>query len=135
MTTSESFQKSLTILFSEVKKHFQLLPSATKLRRLCFYRCVSVHRGGAVSQHAIQQVSGGQGVLSQYALQVVSQHALQQVSGEVCLQGLFIPFACIGSSDPIIFLDRNPWNLNQQKWGKCVFYANFEFSSCGINSI
>ena len=22
-----------------------LLPSATKLRRLCFYRCVSVHRG------------------------------------------------------------------------------------------
>ena len=24
------------------------LPSATKLRRLCFYRCVSVHRGGGV---------------------------------------------------------------------------------------
>ena len=23
-----------------------LLPSATKLRRLCFYRCVSVHKGG-----------------------------------------------------------------------------------------
>ena len=23
-----------------------LLPSATKLRRLCFYKCVSVHRGG-----------------------------------------------------------------------------------------
>ena len=22
-----------------------LIPSATKLRRLCFYRCVSVHRG------------------------------------------------------------------------------------------
>ena len=42
-----------------------LLPSATKLRRLCFYRCVSVHRG----------------VVSQHALQVVSQHALQQVSG------------------------------------------------------
>ena len=34
-----------------------LLPSATKLRRLCFYRCVSVHRG-VVSQHALQQVSG-----------------------------------------------------------------------------
>ena len=25
-----------------------LLPSATKLRRLCFYRCVSVHRGGGI---------------------------------------------------------------------------------------
>ena len=23
-----------------------LLPSATKLRRLCFHRCVSVHKGG-----------------------------------------------------------------------------------------
>ena len=37
----------------------QLLPSATKLRRLCFYRCVSVHKGGVVSQHALQQVSRG----------------------------------------------------------------------------
>ena len=27
-----------------------LLPSATKLRRLCFYRCVSVHRGGVHDQ-------------------------------------------------------------------------------------
>ena len=26
-----------------------LLPSATKLRRLCFYTCLSVHRGGAWS--------------------------------------------------------------------------------------
>ena len=26
----------------------QFLPSATKLRRLCFYRCVSVHTGGGV---------------------------------------------------------------------------------------
>ena len=25
------------------------LPSATKLRRLCFYRCVSVHKGGAIT--------------------------------------------------------------------------------------
>ena len=25
--------------------NFSLLPSATKLRRLCFYTCVSVHRG------------------------------------------------------------------------------------------
>ena len=27
--------------------HLTLLPSATKLRRLCFYRCLSVHRGGS----------------------------------------------------------------------------------------
>ena len=26
----------------------QLLPSATKLRRLCFYRCLSVHKRGGV---------------------------------------------------------------------------------------
>ena len=29
-----------------------LLPSATKLRRLCFYTCVSVHGGGVGSVHA-----------------------------------------------------------------------------------
>ena len=64
------------------------LPSATKLRRLCFYRCVCVHGGGGVvSQHALQVVSqhallqvSRRGVVSQHALQVVSQHALQQVS-------------------------------------------------------
>ena len=49
------------------------LPSATMLRRLCFYRCLSVH--GGVSQHA---------------LQVVSQHALQQVS-----RGVFAPRGCL----------------------------------------
>ena len=46
------------------------------LQRLCFYRCVSVHGGGVLSQHA---------------LQVVSQHALQQVLGgcdiPACLAG------------------------------------------------
>ena len=57
------------------------LPSATKLRRLCFYRCVSVHRG----------------VLSQYALQVVSQYALQQVS-----KGDSIP-VCITGGIPVCF--------------------------------
>ena len=29
-------------------EHFFLLPSATKLWRLCFYRCVSVHGGGGI---------------------------------------------------------------------------------------
>ena len=70
------------------------LPSAMKLRRLCFYRCVSVHRGeGVVSQHALQVVfqhalqQVSRGVVSQHALQVVSQHALQQVSGRVSAPG------------------------------------------------
>ena len=45
-------------------KHF--LPSATKLRRLCFYTCLSFCP------------REGWGVVSQHALQVVSQHALQQ---------------------------------------------------------
>ena len=43
--------------------------------------CVCPRDGGGVSQHALQQVSGGEGVLSQHALQVLSQHGLQQVSG------------------------------------------------------
>ena len=44
----------------------QYLPSATKLRSLCFYTSLwFCSRGGG-------------GVLSQHALQVVSQHALQQ---------------------------------------------------------
>ena len=50
-----------------------LLPSASKLRRLCFYTCLWF-----CSQ-------GGGGVLSQHALQVVSQHALQQ--GDACSWG------------------------------------------------
>ena len=29
------------------------LPSATELRRLCFYRCLSVHRGGACSRRGV----------------------------------------------------------------------------------
>ena len=47
---------------------------STKLRRLCFYTCLSFC---------------SQGVLSQHALQVVSQHALQQVSRGVSAQGGF----------------------------------------------
>ena len=36
-------------VFNVLLAHFLcLLPSATKLRMLCFYRCVSVHRGGAI---------------------------------------------------------------------------------------
>ena len=35
-----------------------LLPSATKLRRLCFYTCVSVHGGGSASVHAGLPLSG-----------------------------------------------------------------------------
>ena len=65
------------------------LPSATKFRRLCFYRCVSVHGGGGGGWYPsmpyrwypsmpCSRTMGG--VLSQHALQVVSQHALQQVS-------------------------------------------------------
>ena len=46
------------------------LPSATKLRRLCFYMSLSVI------------LFTGGGVQSQHALQVVSQHALQK---EGCL--------------------------------------------------
>ena len=49
------------------------------LRRLCFYTCLSVHRGGVVSQHALQVsrrvcipacLAGLQGCVSQHALQV-----------------------------------------------------------------
>ena len=63
-----------------------LLPSATKLRRLCFYRCVSVHRGGGIPACLAGGIpaclaAGLQGgVLSQHVLQVVSQHDLQHVS-------------------------------------------------------
>ena len=98
--------------FSTLLLFSNFLPSATKLRRLCFYRRVSVHRrGGGVlsqhvlqvlSQHALQQVSQG-GVLSQHALQVVSQHALQHVPGGwgclvrggVCSQGVPAPGGCL----------------------------------------
>ena len=37
----------------------QLLPSATKLRRLCFYRCLSVHKGGGSACSLGGMVMGG----------------------------------------------------------------------------
>ena len=67
-------------------------PPATKLGQGYIFAgvCHSVNGGvlsqhalQVVSEHALQQVSGG-GVLSQHALQVVSQHTLQQVSMGVC---------------------------------------------------
>ena len=39
--------------------HVKFLPSATKLRRLCFHRRVSVHRGGAL----VLGVAGSRGDL------------------------------------------------------------------------
>ena len=53
------------------------------LRRLCFYTCLSVHRGE---------------VLSQNTLQVVSQHALQQVSGGVSQHALQVSRPTQGGS-------------------------------------
>ena len=67
-----------------------LLPSTMKLGQGYIFTgiCYSVHRG-VVSQHTLQQVSRGVGVLSQHALQVVSKHALQQVSrGGACSWGV-----------------------------------------------
>ena len=68
--------------------HIILLPSATKLRRLCFYRCVSVHRGGGgIPACLAAGLQGG----------VLSQHALQQVS-----RGRSAPGGCLvqGGSAP-----------------------------------
>ena len=66
------------------------LPSATKLRRLCFYRCVSVHSGGLVQGCLVWGVAwsgrvpgprGGAwfqgGLLPEGCL--VSHHALRQI--------------------------------------------------------
>ena len=58
-----------------------LLLSATKLRRLCFYRCLSVHWGGVVSQHAYNRSLGGGGVVSQHTLQVFRPTAKGKVEG------------------------------------------------------
>ena len=62
-----------------------LLPSATKLRRLCCYRCLSVHRGEGVSGRG-GLLPGGclvQGGMSSWgggawSGGLVSQHALRQ---------------------------------------------------------
>ena len=62
------------------------------LRRLCFYRCVSVHRGGGVvSQHALQVVSHPSmpcnrsrgGGVSQHALQVSRPTSKGEVEGDL----------------------------------------------------
>ena len=49
------------------------LPSATKLRRLCFYRCVSVHKGGGIPACLAGGIpaclaTGLRGVCSQWSL-------------------------------------------------------------------
>ena len=62
---------------------FRLLPSATKLRRLVFtFVCLST--GAVVSQHALQQVSGGEFLLPGGAY-----------SGWGCLL-----LGCVGGGDP-----------------------------------
>ena len=88
-------------------RHPSFLPSATKLRRFCFYRCLSTG-GGYPSMpcrwYPSMPCSRSLGVvLSQHALQVVFQHALQQVSrgvsawrrgacsGGVCSWGVWRP--------------------------------------------
>ena len=87
-----------------------LLPSATKLRRLCLYTCLSFcSQGGVVPQHALQ-------VVSEHALQqggVLSQHALQQggawsgglfpgesAAGGVCSWGVPAPGVCVCGDPP-----------------------------------
>ena len=69
-----------TLIHPEVLQLLNNLITTRKrsLRRLCFYTCLSVHRGGVVSQHA---------------LQVVSQHALQVSGGCIpaCLAGFQAP--------------------------------------------
>ena len=64
------------------QQNISSLPSATKLRRLCFYRCVSVHRGvclvwGVCSQGGLL---GGGCLLWEGSApgRVVSQYALRQ---------------------------------------------------------
>ena len=64
------------------------LPSATKLRRLCFYTCLSV-------------ILFTGGVLSQHALQVVSQHALQQRGAiPACIAGGIPTYIAVGGVIP-----------------------------------
>ena len=68
-------------------KHI-LLPSATKLRRLCFYRRVSVHRGvsapgGAPRGCLLQGVSAPGGVCSRGCLLQGGVHP-----GRVCSRGV-----------------------------------------------
>ena len=76
--------------------HLVLLQSATKLRRLCFHRCVSVHRGGAWSRRG---VCWGGGVCSRgvWSGGLVSQHALRQTPRErqLLLRTVHILLECI----------------------------------------
>ena len=83
------------------------LPSATRLRRLCFYRCVSVW-GGYPRMPCIRS-SGGYPSMpcrwypsmscSRSLRGVVSQHALQQVSrGCLLLGGLLGGFLLLGGT-------------------------------------
>ena len=91
------------------------LPSATRLRRLCFYRCVSVWGGGIPAclaggiPECLAAGLGGGGYpsmpcrwypsmsCSRSLRGVVSQHALQQVSrGYLLLGGLLGGFLLLG---------------------------------------
>ena len=78
--------------YVKVNIKWRLLPLATtithyyrpqSLRRLCFYTCLSVilFTGRVVSQHALQQVSGG--CLSQHALQVFRPTPKGELEGSV----------------------------------------------------
>ena len=91
-----------------------LLPSATKLLRLCFYRCVSVHRGG----HGIPaRLAGGIPACLAAGLQggggVLSQHALRQTPRErrLLLGTVRISLECILVTIASIICEKTKANL------------------------
>ena len=72
--------------FQTCFSHFIITARKHSLRRLCFYMCLSVHRGGGIptclaglQAHTQGGVEGfGQGVLQAHTWGDVSQHALRQ---------------------------------------------------------
>ena len=65
--------------YSRVKAPSHSLPSATKLWRSCFYKCVSIN--DIHTQYVYRWCLSTGGGLSQHALQVLSKYPLQQVWG------------------------------------------------------
>ena len=126
--------------------NLEFLPTTTKLRRLCFYSCVSVHRGGVWSRGLVPgglaqgecllwgpgtqggSVPGGvpgRGVL---LLGGVSQHALRQTATVADGTHPTGMHSCNSVKLICSFLknisDGSKWEMRQPAVKSCLFHEN-----------
>ena len=108
--------------------HCSLLPSTTKLRRLCFYRHLSVHRGGSGAWSGDGAAPRGEGVCSGEGCLLLGRIS----SGGVCSRGSrgYLVLVQGGSGIPACTEGGRPWERRPLLWTvhillECILVRGF----------